>query len=82
MDVYMVAVQILRFQSRTGTLPATVEEAGSDPIEADRFEYAATGGGVFRLTAERGIHAVVSSSDQPLAEFASEARAVLEGARP
>ena len=82
MDVYMVAVQILRFQSRTGTLPATVEEAGSDPIEADRFEYAVTGGGVFRLTAERGNHAVVYSSDQPLAEFVSEARAVLEGARP
>ena len=82
MDVYMVAVQILRFQSRTGTLPATVEEAGSDPIPADRFEYAATGGGVFRLTAARGDHVVVYSSDQPLTELVSNAQVVLEGAKP
>lgn len=82
MDVYMVAVQILRFQSRTGTLPATAEEAGFDPIQADRFEYTGTGGGIFRLTAERGDHVVVYSSDQSLAEFVNNAQAVLEGARP
>ncbi len=81
MDVYVLAVQILRFQSRTGTLPATVEAAGFDPIEADRFEYAATGD-LFQLTAVRGDHVLVYSSDQPLAEFVGGAQIVLEGAEP
>ena len=81
MDVYTVAVQILRFQSRTGTLPATLEEGGFDLVQADRFEYAATGG-TFRLTAGRGDQVVVYSSDQPLAEFVGNAQIVLEGAKP
>lgn len=82
MDVYMVAVQILQFQSRTGRLPAMMEEALSDPWQADRFEYAVMGEGIFKLTAARGNHVVVYSSDQSLAEFVNDAQIVLEGAKP
>jgi len=82
MDVYMVAVQILRFQSAKGRLPITAEEAVFEPIQADRFEYVATGQDLFRLTATRDGHVVVYSSDQSLVEFASQARAVLERANP
>ena len=77
MDVYMVAVQILRFQSATGTLPSVAEEAVIDPIRADRFEYADVGRGIFRLTAVRDGHVVVYSSDQSLTEFLSNAQIVL-----
>ncbi len=82
MDVYMVAVQILQFQSRTGTLPATAEEAVFDPIQADRFEYAVIGRGLFQLTAARDGHVVVYSSDQSLMRFVGNAQIVLERARP
>ena len=82
MDVYMVAVQILRFQSRTGTLPATAEEAVFDPIQADAFEYAVTREGIFRLTAAQGDHVVNYMSDQPLEEFVGNAQIFLEGAGP
>ena len=78
----MVAVQILRFQTRTGSLPATVEEAVFDPIQADRFDYVATGQGLFELTAVRDGHVVVYSSDQSLMQFVSNAQIVLERARP
>ena len=78
----MVAVQILNFQSRTGRLPATVAEAVPDPIQADRFEYAATGPDVFRLTVVRGDQVVVYSSDQSLRELVGSAQIVLEGAVP
>ena len=80
MDVYMVAVQILRFQSTTGNLPAVAEEAVIDPIRADRFEYTDIGRGIFTLTAVRDGHVVVYSSDQSLTEFLSNAQIVLEGA--
>ena len=40
MDVFMVAVRILNFQSTTGRLPTTVEEAVPDPIGTGHFEYA------------------------------------------
>lgn len=81
-DVYMVAVQIMRFQSSTGRLPITVEEAVSDPIRADHFEYAAVGPDLFQLTAERNGHVVVYWSDESLVEFVSNAQAVLERVNP
>ena len=81
-DVYMVAVQVLRFQSTTGRLPATVEEAVTDHIQADRFEYAVTGPDMFLLTAVRGDQVVVYSSDQSLTQLVGSAQLVLEGAHP
>ncbi len=82
MDVYMVAVRILNFQSEIGRLPSTVEEAVSSPIEADRFEYAAAGPDRFLLTAVRGDQVVVYSSDQSLRDFVGNSQIVLEGVNP
>ena len=82
MDVYMVAVQILRFQERTGRLPATADEAVADSMTADRFEYALMRPDMFRLTAVRGDQVVVYSSDESLAELVGTSELVLEGANP
>ena len=82
MDLYMVAVQILRFQETMGRLPITAPEAVFDPIEADEFEYVARGRDLFQLSASRDGHVVVYSSDQSLMDFASQAQLGLEGGNP
>ncbi len=82
MDVYMVAVQILNFQEKTGRLPTNVEEAVPDPVGVDRLEYVSAGGGGFQITAVRGEQVVVYSSDQSLRDLVGSAQIVLEGASP
>ena len=70
------------FQSRTGNLPATVEQAVPDLFQADLLEYAVRGPDVFQLTAVRGDQEVVYSSDQLLSEFVGDAQIVLERPDP
>lgn len=79
MDLYMVAVRILSFQSSTGRLPANVEEAMPDPLGVDHFEYVVLNGGDFRISAVRGEQVVVYTSDRPLEELVGNAQRVLEG---